>query len=442
MKFSIRRRLLVVVALGVATCGLSLYAVTRPFAAANRQRREQAQERVMTETQRVASGGDPRASKDGIRSGHVGRGGVVDTFDSLISTAAPDALRDVIAQSEASGSFAVAEVPVADGTLCIGAAPMMGQRYAWAAYVITTSRWSPVLRIVGVMLGLVSVLLVLASLHAIGSIQRGANALRGSLSALSTDLGSPVPRPNVRELSDIADGIASLALDLSRAQAALTERERLAVLGRVTAGLAHELRNPLAAIKLQIDLACREPNAPQAIVDKLSGALDEIGRLDRLVKDLLTVAVRRTGPRQEIEVADLVKKRVELLTPFADDRQVAVDIAGSARAAIEADSIARVIDNLLRNAIEASPIGACVQIEISNARAHMHVRIVDRGSGIHAERRAELFEPFFTTKADGVGLGLALSRAIASAHGGALSYVRENGTTIFELSLPAKGDAS
>jgi signal transduction histidine kinase len=319
---------------------------------------------------------------------------------------------------------------------------MKERRFAWAAYLITTSRWSPVLRIVGVMLGLVSVLLVLASLHAIISIQRGAATLTASLSALSKDLGAPVPRPDVRELSDIADGIASLALDLSRMQAALTERERLAVLGRVTAGLAHELRNPLAAIKLQIDLACRQPNAPRDLVDTLGGALEEIARLDRLVKDLLTVAVRSTGPRQEIDVAGLARRRAELLAPFARDRHVAVEITGSARALIDPDSISRVIDNLIRNAIEASPRDACVGVEITNTRERMKLRVIDTGSGVPADRCAELFEPFFTTKRGGVGLGLALSRAIATAHGGTLSYLREAERTIFELSLPARREVS
>jgi signal transduction histidine kinase len=435
MKFSIRSRLLVVAVLGAITCLLSLYALARPFAVANRQRLERAKDSVEHEVERVRDARAPRAS-NGMRSGRVDRGASFDDVDPPLWHDAPGALREAVAESAASGEVVLLERPVAEGTLFVGAAPLDAGGFAWAATVMTPPRWTPILRIVGVLLGLTSLALVLASLHAISSVERGATGLKASLAALSKDLGAPVPRPSVRELSEVADGIASLASELARAQAALADRERLALLGRVTAGLAHELRNPLASIKLQVDLACRRPDASPAVVDKLKDVVEEIARLDRLVNDLLTVAVRRTGPRQDTDVADLVRRRADLLQPLANDRRVRVEVRGHARTAIDRDAVARVIDNLVRNAIEASPEGARVGIEVTNGSAQTLLRVSDEGAGVPEEHRAELFEPFFTTKAGGVGLGLALARAVAMAHGGTLRYARQGATTVFELCLP------
>ena len=109
---------------------------------------------------------------------------------------------------------------------------------------------------------------------------------------------------------------------------------------------------------------------------------------------------------------------------------------GEASARVDADAVGRVVDNLLRNAVEASCRGGNVEVEIAGTESEARLAVSDRGPGVEAARENELFEPFFTTKAEGMGLGLALSRAIASAHEGALTYRRRDGVTCFELVLP------
>src|SRR5204862_5215960 len=115
---------------------------------------------------------------------------------------------------------------------------------------------------------------------------------------------------------------------------------------------------------------------------------------------------------------------------------------GEAAAHVDPDSIGRAVDNLLRNAVEASPMGGAVMVRLAEQEGQASIRVDDAGAGVASERVAELFEPFFTTKSDGTGLGLAICRAIARAHGGEVVYARaasDGGmVTRFELTLPRR----
>ena len=115
---------------------------------------------------------------------------------------------------------------------------------------------------------------------------------------------------------------------------------------------------------------------------------------------------------------------------------------GEAVATGDADRLARAVDNLLRNAVEASPGGDVVDVEVRADGDQVRLRVVDRGAGIPQGQAGELFEPFFTTKSDGTGLGLAISRAIAQAHGGEVAYARDGVLTRFELTLPREAGAA
>jgi signal transduction histidine kinase len=217
----------------------------------------------------------------------------------------------------------------------------------------------------------------------------------------------------------------------------LARQERLAALGRVVAGVAHEVRNPLASIKLRLDLAAGGrvalPPEARAAIDHASS---EITRLDRLVADLLIVSGRALGERTALDVGALVRARVEGLAPWAALRRISIAARGGGEVVADGDALARALDNVLRNAVEASPDGATVEAAVEGDADGVRIRITDRGAGVPSGRAGEIFEPFFTTKPDGTGLGLAISRAIARAHGGELTYARVGELTCLELALP------
>jgi len=280
------------------------------------------------------------------------------------------------------------------------------------------------------------------------SFTRGAQALHRCLLGLAKDLATPIPHQGLPELKEVAAGIETLALGLREARAEqerlsreLSQRERLAALGRVVAGVAHEVRNPLASIKLRLDLASAGTNLPPAIVDAVTHASAEISRLDHLVADLLLVAGRNLGPLKRASLGTLLRTRGEALAPWATARGVRILTQGDATALIDVDSLGRAVDNLLRNAVEASPGGETVVATIDERPDALVVSVEDHGLGVPSS--AQLFEPFFTTKPEGTGLGLAISRAIARAHGGEVTYCRkkptadsgQGATTCFALSL-------
>ena len=441
MAYSIRRGLLSVAGLGALTCALSLYVLGRPIMMANANRVERSHDGVEHEVERLRTppGGvdaHPSSNMYGMRSGYITAGQSFGDMSPPLPEGVPDALHDAVDEASSSQRQVAIDRGVGAQVVFVGAAPLAEHRFAWAVYVMQPPRWTPMLRLVGLLIAIASFALVLAAVHAVFSVRRGAAALQTTLSELARDLRGPVARPAVKELADVARGIERLAGELAQAQDALAERERLAVLGRVTAGLAHELRNPLAAIKLRVDMAAKNRDVPTDVVSDLADAGAEVARLDRLVSDLLTVAGgRRTGPRTEVDFGTFARRRASLMLAFAEERSVRVEVMGEATAVVDGDAIARVIDNLLRNAIESSPRDAVVRLE-ADSRNGPRLRVSDLGSGVPEDRRSELFEPFFTTKPEGVGLGLALSRAICVAHGGTLTYRREGEASVFEVTIP------
>ncbi len=445
MAGSFRRNLIVMAALAALTCATAIFAMWYLAKTTADQRAARAEDRVSLEVERLRDVLEalPRPERSG-RGRHAGelRSGYVE--DVLRADRSPLVMEAIVRAQQTRGLVVFTGSTEGGTPAAVAAAPLAAGGYAFAIHRVVTGRETRTLRSAVMVLSLLSLLLVVVSIQSVVAVERGVMTLRGALKAVAKDLRAPVARPKVRELGDIADGLAALTEELARAQTErdrltteLAARERLAALGRVAAGIAHEVRNPLAAMKLRADLARAGGEATPAIAQDLSDIATEIDRLDRLVSDLLVVSGRRAGSHTEVDLGQLVAERVRLLGPWAASRGASFECSGAARASVDVDAIARAVDNLLRNAVEASPAGAAVVARVDSEGPLANVTVADRGRGVSSEHAAELFEPFFTTKQGGTGLGLALARAVANAHGGTLSYTRDAEVTRFALTVRA-----
>jgi signal transduction histidine kinase len=221
--------------------------------------------------------------------------------------------------------------------------------------------------------------------------------------------------------------------------------EHFALLGRLAAGVSHEIRNPLGAIFLHVDLLTEElqqptPDSPALVTETLVEIKTQLGRLEDLVQDYLSLV--RVGAIKLVP-EDLGRAMQAWATEFhalAAPQGVSLQLAGLAElgvVALHATTLRRALLNLVQNALDAMPYGGTLTLTGRRTPTHVQLRIRDTGSGISREQRAKIFEPLYTTKPGGTGLGLYIVQEILAAHGGQVTVesVEGEGTT-FSLTLP------
>ena len=439
MAGSFRRRLFAIAALTVIVCGAASIAILFLSRMTLDERVAHAHENVVREVERMR--GAMTAIPFSERRSQTQESGALTS--GYLENANTNESGPFVAEAIANGSDSAVLTRIDDGVpVLVASAKIAGGGYVFAVQHVVAGKETRGLRVVVVLLVVLTFGLIVASLRTMRAVERDVSGLRASLAALGKDLSATVARPKLRELGEVASGVEALANDLKTAEIererltrALSERERLAALGRVAAGIAHEVRNPLASMKLRADLARTSEEATPAIAKDLEDIADEIARLDRLVTDLLVVAGRRAGLHTEVDLGEVGRKRASLLSPWAQEKGVTISCTGEARALVDVDAITRALDNLLRNAIEASPRDLRVLLHVTSHGDSARVTVTDQGEGVSKERAHELFEPFFTTKSEGTGLGLALARAVANAHHGTLTYERDHETTRFTLEI-------
>jgi signal transduction histidine kinase len=224
---------------------------------------------------------------------------------------------------------------------------------------------------------------------------------------------------------------------LAATQAQLVAEEQLAAVGRMSAALAHEIRNPAAMILASLEESA-EAHSPEQQARMREIMRGEIARLERLTGDFLTYA---RGRPPEPEVGDLLVSAgyvVEIARASAAARSLRIRCEGSSVvASFDQHQVQQALLNLVRNAVEASPEGAEVLLTVRAAEQTASVSVANQGPSIPTETLSRLFEPFTSTKPGGSGLGLAVSRAIARAHGGDLVLATNSDSRVcFELRLP------
>jgi signal transduction histidine kinase len=326
-----------------------------------------------------------------------------------------------------------------------------------------------------------------------GSLVLPLEQLAGAAGAIGAgDLGARAPIAGAREIAEVAESFNAMTEALARrsealekavadlresnvrlreARAGLDRAERLAAVGRLAAGVAHEVGNPMGALLAFLDLAGRDPGIGEAGREHLSRGIREGERVRRILRQLLDFSSPPRGARVPVDLTRVCEETASLVRAQRRYAQIAIEVAAEGEpppALADPAGVAQIVLNLLLNAADAlcqgTPeprIRVCVRPATGRVRAGdpgreaaaarrrsdaVECRVEDNGPGIAAEDRERVFDPFFTTKPPGEGTGLGLANAVrfAEEFGGTLELLpsRPAGGAAFVLRLPAETEAS
>jgi len=246
-------------------------------------------------------------------------------------------------------------------------------------------------------------------------------------------------RTGTPELDRLVDALNATGERLSLERRRAASAERLAALGRLSAGLAHEIRNPIAAMRLKAENALAVADGSRSNA-ALGTILQQVDRLDILLRDLLDTTQAHEPKLAEVDLASFIDNAVDAHRELAAAKDLILT-AGTEGACSELPrfdpfQMQRALDNLILNAIQNCPPGGSVAVEARRRDGRLILRVADTGTGISNELRERLFEPFVTGRADGTGLGLAIVREIARNHDGEARHVPTPRGATFEIEVP------
>lgn len=256
------------------------------------------------------------------------------------------------------------------------------------------------------------------------AVSRRIGELERRTRAIASGDFSPMPLPQgADEIRDLSASINDMAGQLTRLQDTVQRTERLRLLGQVSGGLAHQLRNGLTGARLAVQLHRAESPGDSAALDV---ALRELTLLETHVKRLLDVGKAHDTRRGPCDLSALVTGAVELLRPRCRHAGIALDwdAPGAVIASLDEGQWGQLLVNLLTNAIEAAGPGGTVRVMLRWTASLVILDVSDTGPGPDEAISGRLFEPFATTKPEGIGLGLAVTRQVVEAHGGRISWSR------------------
>lgn len=474
MSGSFRVQLAVVCAASIAICAMAGVVVYDSFArsrqaliddagqqclAAIRELNKQVRDRNLYGGEAIAQ--LPRAAQDlslrgitetvlsgyeGVEGGfHIPEAGLLGGSGAGPGKAELPRILDVVRRS-AQGGSAVVDAGDSGSDLLIIASDRVpaGQPVAWA------SKRLPLRASGGAAGKFWLVLLAGAGLLGVAAVvwiwysqRRGLAYIRSGLQSLGTDLTYRLP-PWPGEFGEIAQSINDMAERRSALETELRQQDRLAALGRVVAGVAHEIRNPLNSMRLTLDLLNRRTRRGVACSDEIEDAIQQVDRLNMILSRLLAFGRKPVQDCRMQPIDPVIRRAVAMIAEQSLHHGVEVeaDTAGDLSATVDASQIEQVLVNLLLNAVDASPKGGKVCVSMAQSEHSVRISVRDFGRGIDAGARPHVFDAYYTTKANGTGLGLAVSREIAVNHGGSLSFDTGSHGTTFVLDLPKNGTSA
>jgi iron only hydrogenase large subunit-like protein/nitrogen-specific signal transduction histidine kinase len=233
---------------------------------------------------------------------------------------------------------------------------------------------------------------------------------------------------------------------LSSMKQALKQSEKLAHMGQLSAGIAHELNNPLGVVIMYSNILLEESKPEDPVREDLKLIVDQAGRCKKIVAGLLNFARKNQVNHQMVSIKDLVSQSLDSLIIPAKVEIKIEDKTTNPEAMLDLEQMMQVLTNLIKNAIDAMPGGGKITVRMEDTLSDVIIVISDTGTGIREEDRAKIFEPFFTTKSigQGTGLGLATAYGIVKMHKGQISAesnddpARGTTGTSFKIVLPRR----
>jgi signal transduction histidine kinase len=325
-----------------------------------------------------------------------------------------------------------------------------------------------------VIVGVYALALLVLGLVTASQTARHVNRLRLAAEQIADGNLSPppkIPSPN-REFSQLQDAFIQMAGNLRGTRDALdrqveqerkmnetlhslerqvVRQERLAAVGVLVSGVAHELNNPLQAILGTAELLERQPGLSSAALDEISFLKTQSGRAREIIRNLSRFSSQQSGPPSPVDLRDVVSEVVQLRRRDLDSSGILLDVETTSSRKVHANftELEQVTLNFVINAqqsIEATPsVRGRIVVRVSDAGRRVRLEVLDNGGGVDAGDEPKLFQPFFTTKpvGKGTGLGLSVSYGIIDSYGGTIGYARNGwggATFFFELPAVEPGD--
>lgn len=279
----------------------------------------------------------------------------------------------------------------------------------------------------------------------LSSLDKKHHVLKGLEAGADDYLTKPLDLDELRARLLSAERVTSLHRNLMKAQTVAVQNSKLAAVGQLAAGVAHELNSPLGAMKLTLESA-RKRAKEESVARKISIALRALGSMQEVVSQLLETSVLRTGQMGVCDLSGVVRHTLSLLRahPRAEQVEMECRLQETAEVLLPAAELQLVVSILVSNAVDAvlteGARGRRVLLTGRNLdESTFELHVADQGRGMEKEVLARVFEPFFTTKpvGQGVGLGLSMVRNILEQRGGRIAVVSSlEEETTFTLSLP------
>jgi signal transduction histidine kinase len=239
-------------------------------------------------------------------------------------------------------------------------------------------------------------------------------------------------------MSEVQEKTEGMVTELQRSRETAARADQLSAVGQLAAGIAHELRNPLTAIKLLADTTAEQGDSMTP--SEVAMIREEAARMEQMLQTFLDFARPPRLVRDRVDAVAEAQQVIDIVQPRADRVGVRIRdlIESPAELLADRQQIRQVLLNLLINAIDAQPNGGEIVVRVGPAEGRQAmIEVADRGAGIDPDIQERLFEPFISSKETGIGLGLAVSQRIVDSHGGRITAQnRPGGGATFQVFLP------